>query len=262
MQRPSTFVISATFVNRIIRLAILCLAVASTLATAKPITIGMGNFEPYFIEKGQTGIFTDLVSAIFNEMPGLEPDYHFGYSNKRLWHEFSKKKLDAMANLFGSDKLKVCRSDPVFRFRDIIASKRIDQLTINTLADLEGKHVVTFQGARDFFGEAFKKHTQNGIYREVARPSMQAKTFLSNNAHVSVGDMFIFLASLKKLTPFTVTAKDFTFHDILPSIYSHMGFQDEKICHQFNAALKIIIGNGTYEKIYEGYLKQLSSPHS
>ncbi len=259
MQYTCTLVTSFIYT---LRAALVCIALSCSWVTAQPVTVGMGNFEPYFIEKGQTGIFTDLVSAIFNEMPGLEPKYHFGYSNKRLWHEFSKKNIDAVANLFDSVELNACRSDPVFRFRDIIVSKRSDQLLINSLADLEGKHIITFQGASDFFGETFKKYTQNGTYHEVPRPSMQAKILISNKADVSVGDMFIFLLSLKDVTPLTVTAQDFTFHDLLPAIYSRMGFQDEKICHQFNVALKTIKDNGIYEKIYQKYLVQLSNPHS
>ncbi len=253
-----------TLVNRTVKMALACLAMSSSLSYAQPVsvTIGMGNFEPYFIEEGQTGIFADLVNAVFNEMPGIEPKYYFGYSNKRLWHEFSMKKLDAVANLIDSVKLEACRSDPIFRFRDIIVSKRSKQLTIKSLADLEGKHIITFQGARGFFGETFNKYSRHGTYHEVARPSMQVKTLISNNADVSVGDMFIFLQSLKHVTPLTVTAQDFTFHDIFPAIYSRMGFQDERICHRFNAALKTIKDNGTYERIYERYLIQLSSSPS
>lgn len=239
---------------------LLYLVLACGNSFAQPVTIGMGNFEPYFIAKNNTGIFTELVDAIFKEIPGLEPRYQFGYSNKRLWHELSVNKIDAVANLFDSVELKVCRSDPVFRFRDIVVSKRSDQLIIESVADLKGKYIITFQGARDFFGETFKQNTQHGAYHEVARPSMQAKTLIRHNADVSVGDMFIFLQSLKDIKPLTVTAQDFTFHDILPAISSSMGFKDEKICQKFNAALKIIKKNGIYEKVYEKYLLQLSSP--
>ncbi len=257
MQCPRTF---PTSINHFLQAALACFVMSSALAAAQPITVGMGNFEPYFIEEGQSGIFTELVDAVFKEMPGLEPKYHFGYSNKRLWHEFSMKKIDAVANLIDSVKLEACRSDPIFRFRDIIVSKRSEQLTIKSMADLEGKHIITFQGARGFFGETFNKYTQHGIYHEVARPSMQAKTLISNKADVSVGDMFIFLQSLKNVTPLTVTAQDFTFHDILPAIYSRMGFQDEQICQRFNMALKTIKENGAYEEIYERYLIKLSNP--
>jgi len=230
---------------------------------AQEVTVGMGNFEPYFIEQGTSGIFTDLIRAVFKLMPNHQPKFLFGRSNNRLWHDFKQNNVDAVSNLFDSVELDACRSDPIFRFRDVAVSKTSANFKIKKIADLAGKYIVTFQGARSFFGDEFEKttHSKNGSYREVSRPSWQVQVLGSDSADVSVGDMFIFLHTLKETKNLDLSANDFTFHDIFPAIYTRMGFRDPQVCELFNQGLKKIRANGRYEKIYSTYLRQLNPSH-
>src|ERR1700751_924203 len=45
----------------------LALIVLGPLASAQQVTIGVGNFKPYF--DGNSGLFTDLIIEVFKEMP-------------------------------------------------------------------------------------------------------------------------------------------------------------------------------------------------
>jgi len=243
---------------------IFCLFSINPLSSqAQEVTVGMGNFEPYFIEQGTSGIFTDLIHAVFKKMPNHQPKFLFGRSNNRLWHDFKQNNVDAVSNLFDSVELDACRSDPIFRFRDVAVTKKSADFKIKKIADLAGKYIVTFQGARSFFGNEFEKttHSKSGSYREVSRPSWQVQVLGSDSADVSVGDMFIFLHTLKETKNLNLSASDFTFHDIFPAIYTRMGFRDPQICQLFNQALKKIRANGQYEKIYSSYLRQLNPSH-
>lgn len=227
-------------------------------AHAKEISISMGNFEPYYIEHNESGIFTDIINKVFSKIPHYHPQYAWGRSNNRLWADFSEGKLDGVSNLFDSVELDACRTDPVFRFRDIAISNKKDNLTIKTIKDLKGKNIITFQGAKDFFGKQFTSVIKADLYREVARPHLQAKALYTRQADVSVGDMFIFLNSIKAERNITLTPQDFSYHDIFPAIYSRMGFRDKKVCKEFNKALKVIKNSGEYEQVYHKYLKQLN----
>lgn len=229
-----------------------------SFAYGEDISIAMGNFEPYFIEHNESGIFTEIIDKVFSKMPHHRPKYSWGRSNNRLWVDFSEGKLDGVSNLFDSVKLKACRTDPIFRFRDIAISNKKDNLTINTIGDLEGKNIVTFQGAKAFFGKQFNSVIKTDRYREVAKPHWQAKALFTHQADVSVGDMFIFLDSIKTERSISLTPQGFSYHDIFPAIYSRMGFRDKKVCKEFNEALKIIKNSGEYEKVYHKYLKQLN----
>ena len=242
-----------------IALAGLMFSASPGQAAPKTITIGMGNFAPYYIAEGNTGIFTDLIAAVFAKMPDHEPKFLFGLPNKRLWADFKKGRIDAVSNLFDSVKLQGCRSDLVFRFQDIAVSRARDKLIIAKIADLAGRDIVTFQGAKNFFGEEFANFTNFKSYREVAKPALQARMLSAGRADVSVGDMFIFLNALKETGQADVSAADFTFHNIFPAISSRMGFRDDKVCQLFNDALKQLKESGDYEKIYQSYMVRLGS---
>jgi ABC-type amino acid transport substrate-binding protein len=229
----------------------------SNHAHCKDITIAMGNFEPYYIEKNESGIFTDIINKVFSHMPDHNPKYAWGRSNNRLWLEFSEGKIDAVSNLFDSVELEACRSDLIFRFRDIAISNKNEKHEINNIAELKGKNIITFQGAKNFFGKKFTSVIQEDQYREVARPHWQAKILYKRQAEVSVGDMFIFLNSIKAENSASTTPQDFTYHDIFPAISSRMGFRDHQVCKEFNRALKIIRKSGEYEQVYHEYLKRL-----
>jgi len=234
---------------------------ANQQSSLQQVRIAMGNFEPYFIEKGETGIFTDLVRAVFEEMPKYRPLYLFGYSNRRAWHDFEQGKLDAVSNLIDSEELDACRSDKVFRFRDVVVSKASSHYKIHKMSDLANKRIITFQGAKGFLGEEFSKTIKAQNYQEIAQQNWQAKVLFTDAADVSIGDMFTFLHSIKEMKKISARTSDFVFHDLFPPQYSRMGFHDVKLCKAFNKALKKVKDSGRYEQIYEQYLQRFNYYH-
>lgn len=231
------------------------LGVAAT-AAAKDITIAMGNFEPYYIEHKNTGIFADIITAAFRYIPNHNPKYIFGHSNKALWASFDSGRVDAVSNVFDSIPIKGCRSDPVFRFKDVAVSLKRSNLRIASTADLSGKSMVSFQGAKAFFGDTFSDNVTSA-YTEVGKPELQVRMLFAGRADVSVGDVFIFLQAAANIEGELIPASAFQFHDIFPEIYSRMAFRDEGICQQFNRALEQVRQSGEYEKIYAAYLNKL-----
>lgn len=226
-------------------------------AKAQVLSVGMGNFEPYFIAKGESGIFTDILKAVFLHMPDYQPHFVFGHSNNGLWASFTAGRLDAVANLFDSVTTDACRSDPVFRFRDIAMTLADNNLSIDSIAALEGKSVVTFEGARNFFGPEFARVVMPDRYQEVRKPELQTRMLYGRRYQVSVGDMFIFLDSVEKLSGIGARVEAVAFHDIFPVLVTRMGFHDPVACSQFNEALRKIKASGEYEAIYQRYLERL-----
>lgn len=242
-------------------LLLIALFAATSRLSATEITVGMGNFEPYYDENKQAGIFTDITTAVFNKMPDYQPKYIFGLANHDLWANFEAGRIDAASNLFDSIKIGACRSDPIYRFRDVAVTRADAGITLEHLSDLDRYSIVTFQGAKAFFGEDFSRHTSPKKYLEVGKPTLQAKMLYGKRYDISVGDMFIFLHTLKTLdVPNTTTkasASDFVYHDIFPQISSRLGFHDNSACKAFNIALKQIKASGEYERIYQQHLNRL-----
>lgn len=251
-----------TYITTVIRQAVRVFVTASLLAIGGPafskdIVIGMGNFGPYYIAESESGIFTDIVSAIFTAIPDHNPVFLFDRPNKRLWNDFRSGRVDAVTNLFDSVDLPGCRTDPVFRFRDVAVSRADAAQNISSIADLKDKHIVSFQGARAFFGNPFAKDIAFGSYREVADTATQVKVLMAGRVDVSVGDMFIFLYNLSKLPNANTDPSQFVFHDIFPAVESRMGFRDETLCRRFNEELRKFKADGRYEAIYKTYLQIL-----
>jgi len=234
--------------------AFLFISSGALAGAPKEIVIGMGNFEPYFTEKGNTGIFADLITAIFDHMPDHKPVFKYGFAMESAWKGYENGNIDAIANLFDTVDLGGCRTDLVFRFNDVAVSRLSDNFEIKSIQDLDQNNVVAFQGAKVFFGEDYSKAVASGDYIEVGKPALQAKMLHMNRADVSVGDLYIFLQSLRTINDVDAIPGFFKIHEIFPQILSRMGFRDEGLCEPFNAGLKKIRQSGEYEAIYDRYL--------
>ena len=226
-------------------------------ASAKEVTVGMGNFEPYFIEEGDTGIFADLITAVFRYMPDHHPKYIYDLPNRRLWRELEDGNIDALSNLFDSKEMDVCRSDQIFRFHNVAVTKASAKIKISNISDLAGNNIVTFQGAKHVFGNRFANLTNFQSYTEVYADKLQVKMLIYDRADVSVGDKFIFLHELKKIRKSLLEPIELVFHDIFPLYFARMGFYDKEICELFNKGLKQVRQTGEFESIYDTYLKSL-----
>lgn len=241
-------------------LLVLVLQGASLLAPqvqAKEVTIGAGSFGPYYMPETNSGIFPDIITAVFHEMPGFEPKYEFGNGVRDSLRRYQAGRVDAISNLFDSMGAKGCRTDPVFRFRDVVISKRKDKRRVESLADLEGLSIVAFDGAKGFFGEEYARQTLSGSYLEVDKQALQPRLLLSDRYDVNIGDLFIFFYGLEQITSTKVAPSEFQMHDVFPVISTRMGFQDTNLCPIFNAALEKVKASGEYERIYQRYLDEL-----
>jgi polar amino acid transport system substrate-binding protein len=235
---------------------LICLSFSK--AHARELSIAMGSIEPYFIEKEQSGIFTDLINAVFKRMPDYEPKYWFGLTNNIRWNLYDREKIDSVANIFDSVPTKGCRTDPLFRFSDVAITRKDQALKLTAVSDLKGKSIVSFEGAKGFFGEEYTNSVSSDAYFEIKNQPSQAKMLAAGRVDVSVGDLFIFLNALQLPQNTTLSMDMFDVHHIFPKISTRMAFRDEGICPLFNAALAEIKNNGEYEKIYDRYLTRFN----
>jgi len=221
---------------------------------AKELSIAMGNIEPYFIPKENSGIFTDLILAVFRHIPDYELKFRFGLTNKVRWNLFDVGKVDAVANIFDSIEAKGCRTETLFRFSDVAISLKSSKLELAHLSDLRDKTIISFEGAKGFFGENYTKHLSEEKYFETNIQASQARMLVTKRVQVSVGDLFIFLNALQLPINIDVTPQDFTYHRLFPQIATRMAFRDPNLCVKFNEGLRKIRESGEYEAIYDSYL--------
>ncbi|WP_019530889.1 substrate-binding periplasmic protein [Dasania marina] len=233
--------------------------IISTMAYAEEVRIAMGNFEPYYIESKNGGVFADIISAAFLHIPNYHPKYIYGHSNEDLWASFDSGHVDAASNFFGTVIKKGCLTNPVFRFSDMAVTKASSALAINHLDDLKAKSIVAYQGAKELLGDDFGL-VVTAAYQEVAKPELQVRMLVAGRYQVSVGDKFIFLQAVKNLNTKEIQPQDFKLHDLFPPTYTRLAFHEKSLCEKFNLALERIKQSGQYEAIYQSYLSDLNYP--
>ena len=228
-------------------------------ARAETLRIGTGNFPPYFNERGTDGLFNDLIREVFALMPQYQLQLVPQMSNYRLVRALNSGAIDGVANIFSATPIQGCRTDPVFRFTDVAISRADSRLVIEKLADLSGKRIVTYQGAKEFLGEAFARTvaSEGTQYRETPQPLMQLHALTQGAADLSIGDLYIFLHGIKTNKNAALQANQFAVHRLFPDTYSHMAFRDKRHCEAFNAALAQLRKSGGYDALYDQHLKAL-----
>jgi len=162
------------------------LLLCSTTAIAQQVLkVGVGNFPPFFIEKGKKGIFIEIIDEIFKQLPEYEVEYIF-MSNNRILHEINYgKSIDVASNIFPSAKVNAYLSEPLFRFRDVAVSKKSAQLEVNNIVDLQGKSIAAYQGAIDLLGDEFKQMAKkNEQYSEHAHPKDTTHLMISGKKDI------------------------------------------------------------------------------
>lgn len=241
------------------RLVILMLIIIFTPvpASAKGLSVGLGNFKPYFIREQNSGLFTEIIKETFSLMPQYKIIFKWDRPLKRLAYELDNGKLDAAA-LIISKSDNTYLSEPIFRFTDVAVTLKSRKLVISSISDLKDKSVVTYYGAKIFLGEEFAIMAQtHPKYVELPVPMSQAKMVAEGRYEVSVGDIYVFLQSIKEWKDGKFKPEQFDFHRLFPDKYTYMGFREKKVCDEFNQALKRIKENGKYEALYQKYLQEL-----
>lgn len=248
------YMVSGTRV-KIFLFTITVLLFSSTIH-AKKITVGVGNFAPFFVKEKQSGLFLDLVKEMFKLMPDYEPKFVF-MSNKRLMVEMENNKLDAACNIFKETTKKTYLSDPFFPYTDVGISFKKNNYKIKKMSDLKDKSIIAYQGATDLLGDEFEAMAKKNInYNEHPVPFMTTVKMIRMGVDVRIGDVFIFLHDLKTLRlekKIKLSLSDFNIHYLWDDVYSYIAFKDKSVRDQANIAIKKIKKNGSYLAVYKRY---------
>ncbi|MBA6302130.1 transporter substrate-binding domain-containing protein [Colwellia sp. MB02u-14] len=236
------------------------LVFSTTSIAQQVIKVGVGNFPPFFIEKGTKGLFIEIIDEIFKQLPQYKVKY-ISMSNNRILHEINYgKSIDVASNVFPNSKVNAYLSEPLFRFRDVAISKKSKKFKVNKISDLQGKSIAAYQGATELLGEDFKQMAaKNSKYSEHAHPKNTTQLMLSGIKDIRVGDINIFWYDLSNKyynNNTNVAHKNFTVHYLWPFTYSHMAFKDQSLKNAVNDVIKKLKANGTIEKIYSKHQMQ------
>ena len=240
------------------QILIVFLLLFSPLSLAKQeLRIGVGNFPPYFIEKENKGIFLDITREIFKLLPEYDVKYIF-MSNNRLLHEINRGKIiDVACNIFADSEVNGYLSEAIFRFTDVAVTKKIKQLEIEDIDDLQKYSIAAYQGAKALLGQEYKTMALANVnYTEHSHPKDTTYLMVAGQKDIRVGDVYIFKHDLKNhyyQDEILMKESDFHIHRLWPDVYSHMAFKDARLRDKVNKVIKQLKQDGSIDKIYAQY---------
>jgi polar amino acid transport system substrate-binding protein len=238
-----------------------CVAVCGGLAVAamadadapREIHIGMGLAKPpYIMESGEAGIDYEIANQAFAaagyKMVVLQ------FPQARGLAMFRAGQLDGLLSIDRGIGGNDFFSDPYVTYQNVAITLASRHIRLARIEDLAKYSVAAFQNANAVLGESFKLlATGHPQYKEYAQQIQQDKMLYSGRVDVVIGDRLIFLYYSKRLDPAINSDQEVEFHAIFPPNPRLAVFRDREARDKFNAGLKIIRHNGTYDAILRKY---------
>lgn len=241
-------------VNKVI--LILLLAITSSNAFAKELTVIFGVSRPPFISQDPpSGISYELFNIIASRL-GWQFQAKFA-SNKRMEHELSSMVVDVIVEVQKSNDLAYY-SDPFLAYRNFAVSRAKDNIIFRDYADLKGRSVCSWQNASKNLGVTFENQIPNfKLYKEYPYQETQVRSWLSKECEVILIDDTLLKWWVNALEPsFHQRNRDIDIDLLfapLPNneLWWYVAFHNEKLRDNFNLELQKIRSTKEYERIRE-----------
>lgn len=218
------------------------------------LTAGLSK-PPFVIENNEhyRGIQLDLITEIFavenKAVSFIHAPLARSFSTANKWHS------DGIITLPSTHQQKnVFISDPYISYQNVVITLTEDNLVIDELGDLAGKHVIAFQTAEKFLGADFSKAIEKASgYQEMADQMKQIELLFIKRTQVLVLDINILKHFLFNHRDQKYSKPYIVHHLFKPRVYA-AGFKSKAIRDQFNRGLAVIKANGKYQQILDKYL--------
>jgi len=208
---------------------------------------------PFVIEEGAKGIQLDLV----REALAFE-----GYKVKFVHIPFGRSVMSLQNNNYdgivtvmqGLNYPSILLSNPYVRYQNVAVSLLDRNFQINSIHDLPGKSVYTFQRARKHLGEEFEKVvSRSSGYREIAEQEAQVADLFYRKAEVIILDINIFKHFVKQMSK-EWQVDPFEIHQIFDERYYSAGFKDKNLKDSFDLGIQKLKESGRYQEIIDTYI--------
>ncbi|MCF6247821.1 MAG: transporter substrate-binding domain-containing protein [Desulfobacula sp.] len=244
----------------LIMLTVLTVCFNPAFSLSKELVIAFSyDIPPFVINKGTKGLEIDIVKEALK---------YKGHTFKIK--QYSYKRLQIAVSKMGADGAAAVRktedgtfySDDFIAFKNFAITKKKAKLTINSISELKGKNIFTWQNAYKDLGEEFKALFSPDVtapykkkYKEIPVQAKQVESFWKGRGdRVIVIDEAIFKWFSKQLSTRIDTSEELVYHKIFDTKTKfQVNFKKQQIRDDFNAGLKYIREKGQYQEIINRY---------
>ncbi|GHF97593.1 substrate-binding periplasmic protein [Thalassotalea marina] len=210
---------------------------------------------PFIIDENGNGMQLELIRQAF-DVSDIDVSFiHMPLGRNIMGYRH--ENVDGIAILPPEyDHPTIYLSEPYITYQNVAISLLEHNFTIEKIADLSGKSVVSFQNAKKFLGDEFGKTVSYLVdYREIHDQKKQIDLLFLRRAEVIVLDINIFRYMLKHHSEQYVM-KPFKIHYIFNKRDYAVGFKSAELRDKFNYGLQITKDNGSYQMVLDNYLYQ------
>lgn len=227
--------------------------------TVKPtITLAIGAFiPPYAIQENNSGIEHDIIKEAFKRN-NQEVKFIF-LPNKRGIEHYRAGLVDGVVNVKPLMLENGYLSDVVIDFKNVVTSLYHFSGDIYSQSDLRPYNILSYQTASISLGSEFRANVSEFHgYKETADQSQQVIQLVNGTADLIISDLYITewylkrLIELEKVPPTTVLKH----YHILSDNKYRIVFRNVTNRDIFDANLRKMREDGTYEAIYDRYISE------
>lgn len=232
-------------------LFLLCVSVLSY--SSQTLIVATADGPPHMIEYNQSGIDVDIIRELLRQMD-IESQFKFvGLGRARVG--VKNGHFDAMVPTFvQKDEPGFYVSDPVIAYKPTVFSLARNQFVPQTLSQLKGHSLASFQGAKGYFGKDFINVTDaSPYYSEITNMKTIPILIYKERFDYAILDKYIFYYYFR-LQDKKRNINVFSEHDLIPSAYAGVGFSDKNIRDRFNKVAKGFVASDAYASILAKYV--------
>jgi len=218
---------------------------------AKDIKIALGDSLPPYIIPPNSGMEYEVIKRAF-EIKGYKVNPVF-VPFARLFKSVEQGTYDGVATVKEDKKMKnIYYSDEYITYENVVVS--LKKYEINSMKDLEGKTVISFQNSTKYLGGEYEKTVKSiKNYSEIANQEGQVASLMNGRIDVIIIEEKIFMYYLKKSK--LIKPRPYIIYRIFKPTAYKLAFKNKKVRDEFNEGLKFLKSSGEYEKIIKKYIE-------
>lgn len=228
-------------------------ALAHAQDAAHEVQVGMGLPKPpYIMESGTAGLDYEIAKQAL-AAGGYKLVGHM-LPQTRALAMLRAGQLDGLLSITEGIGGQDYFSDNYITYQNVATTLTRRNVKLQQIEDLANYSVAAFQNASLILGDRYSQVVSgHSDYREVPSQITQNKLLFTGRVEVVVGDRLIFQYFARMLEPRIDAGQAVTYHRIFPESPRRAVFREARVRDAFNAGLKTIRANGTYDAILRQY---------